>query len=531
MALPAEINGWSVESELGSGDFGTVYKVTRAGTVGALKQAAGTGSAASERLRFEQRALDRLRDAPGIPSILDSGATDIGPYLVMSFGKGLPISKGIEHNSGLGRLYGDLETLSVLCHLLESVAAVHSAGLAHRDIKGANVLYDEESGEVTLIDFGFCKEAGTSGMQTDDSFWRVGSARFSPPSKIQNPAFADPSHDVFAVGVLGYLMLTSAYPWSASAQMDISGLRRAHATRPLEPVTELNSYVMPRISHWISRLLELEDRRRPTAQEALEQIRQLGDSLRQSNIRALRTSSRPRYPVVLRDPIHGDIRLTTEEYGILLTPEMQRLRSIRQLGLTNMVYPGAEHSRLSHVVGCVARVEQMLSTIEQRDGIRLDPDLRAASRLFALVHDVTHIPFGHTLEDELGLFARHDENGPRAQRLLFSDGSDLGRNLGKSEVGRAVLPRIVAEDRTAPHPLFVDLVADVTGADVLDYIARDALFCGLDERIDSAIFRQLRLHARSSEDSRIVSIIGGKYGVRFDRSYAVETICQRYACS
>jgi hypothetical protein len=77
----------------------------------------------------------------------------------------------------------------------------------------------------------------------------------------------------------------------------------------------------------------------------------------------------------------------------------------------------------------------------------------------------------------------------------------------------------------------VDLVSGQTGADVLDYVDRDALFCGLDHRVDSAIFRQLRLHqVPRSVDRRVVSMVGDEYGVRVDREFAVESLLEvRYA--
>lgn len=74
-------------------------------------------------------------------------------------------------------------------------------------------------------------------------------------------------------------------------------------------------------------------------------------------------------------------------------------------------------------------------------------------------------------------------------------------------------------------------MSGVTGADVLDYIDRDAHFCGLDHRIDSAIFRQFRLqYIPRSGDMRLISLVGGRYGVRVDREFAIESILEaRYA--
>lgn len=529
MEPSTNIDQWQVERKLGHGDFATVYLVRSEETTAALKLCPESNNFALERLELEAHALTTL-DHPNIPRLLTQGNIGGRPYLVMELAAGDAIQNKIEKNRTLGRLYGDLETLRLMDHLLRALVHVHSSNLVHRDIKDANVLHADGPESIRLIDFGFCKESGTSDIRSSDSFWRAGSPRFSPPAKLDNPAFADPSHDVFAIGVLAYKMLTGRFPWSVGPDQGIAALRQLQVSQPLEPVSETNSFVLPSISSWVSRLLELDDRRRPTAEEALKDAEEMLRLAAASKDR--RGVTRNRYAEVIRDPIHGDIRLTSYEYRALITREMQRLRTVKQLGLTDMVFPGASHSRLSHSIGCVARVEQILRTIEERDGVRIDQDLRLSARLYALTHDVLHIPFGHTLEDELGLFPRHDKNQARCERLIHDEKSQLGNVLRETEIGQALIPHLAGETTLKTGPMiFIDLVSGIMGADVLDYIDRDAYFCGLDSRIDSAIFRQFRIYALpQAENRRLVSLISGKYGLRVDREYAVETILkERYA--
>jgi uncharacterized protein len=529
MPSPSRVGRWTVVRELGRGYFATVYLVHSDDIQGALKLCLDSNPAASERLELEERALTTLVH-PNIPKLLDHGTAGPLPYLVMEFADGVSIKETVVHNQAAGRVYGDLEASRLLAQLLDALAEVHKAGLVHRDIKDANIIHDRLPSSLRLIDFGFCKETGASAMRSDDSFWRVGSARFSPPSKLSRPALADPSHDIFAVGVVAYRMLTGRYPWFVGRSDDFDALRRLQLGQPLIPVNEINSYVLPEISTWVSRLLELDDRRRPSAVDSHDRLMAILQKLEPSDTyrRGVITTQ---YPEVIRDPVHGDVRLTAYEYRILQSPEMQRLRSIKQLGFTDMVYPGASHSRLSHSIGSVARVEQILHTIEDTEGIRLDSDLRLASRLYALAHDVLHIAFGHTLEDELGLFVRHDLNVARRARLVEHEGSGIGAVLREASIGRSLIPYLAGEALQPGHAILADLVSGVSGADVLDYINRDAFYCGLDHRIDSAIFRQFRLHSLAQlEDRRLVSFIGGKYGIRIDREYAVETILkERYA--
>ena len=529
MTVPANIGRWTVERELGRGYFATVYLVQSEGTRGALKLCHSSNPAASERLDLEEHALTVLTH-PNIPRLLDQGTMGQVPYLVMELADGVSINETVAQNQVAGKVYGDLETCNLLKYLLDALIQVHQAGLVHRDVKDANIIHGPKPSSLCLIDFGFCKEAGASAMRSDDSFWRVGSARFSPPSKLSRPALADPAHDIFAVGVVAYRMLTGRHPWFVGPSEDVDSLRRLQLGQPLVPLNEINSYVLPEISSWVSKLLELDDRRRPNAREAYNRLEAIVEKLEPSDTyrRGVITI---KYPEVIRDPVHGDIRLTEYEYRVLQSVEMQRLRSIKQLGFTDMVYPGASHSRQSHSIGTVARVEQILGTIEDTEGIRIEPDLRQASRLYALAHDVLHIAFGHTLEDELGLFDRHDHNIGRRERLVDRTDSEIGSVLRETSMGRSLIPYLAGDTPQPGHAVLADLVSGISGADVLDYINRDAFFCGLDHRIDGAIFRQFRLHSLAQlEDRRLVSLIGGKYGVRIDREYAVETILkERYA--
>jgi hypothetical protein len=428
----------------------------------------------------------------------------------------------------VGAIFGDIEVLHLLAELLDIIVHLQNAKLVHRDVKDANVLIGEDR-RVTLIDYGFCKTANTSDLRTSDSFFRAGSSRFSPPRKLEEPGRAVPSHDVYAAGVLAYLLLTGQHPWSGPPEKDISALKRLQAETPLVPVGELNSRVDPAASKVVSDLLILNDDYRPSAMDALANVRAALGSLT-AVVRPRGKVSTLTFPNVVRDAIYGDIRLTADEYEVMDSPEMQRLRPIKQLGLTDMVYPGATHSRLSHSLGTLERVEQLFSAVEKQNGVRIEPEIRIAGRLYALTHDITHVPFGHTLEDELGLFERHDSNSDRLGRLIDSASSSLGVALRKTDAGRVVIGLL--HGNPSPQWEFLDeLVSGVTGADVLDYVDRDSHYCGLDHKIDSAIFRQFELQEIPGLPAKkLVSLVGGKYGVRTDRSFAVEAVLrERYA--
>jgi HD superfamily phosphohydrolase/predicted Ser/Thr protein kinase len=524
------IGGWGVLSELGGGDFARVYRVEREGVVGALKQCFGDNEAARQRYHIEVDVL-KIFSHPGIPGLLSPGEDSESPYFVMEVAQGVPLLTIIQNWARLGRVFGENETLEVVSNLLDTLSYIHQQDYVHRDIKDANVIVDIDARRATLIDFGFCKRTGVSDTRTTDSFWRVGNARFAPPTKIRQPGTSSPSHDVFAIGVIAYRMLTGKYPWSVAETDDYSVLVQSMVETPLVPVETANSNVSSSTSRFIGRLLNLDDSNRPTASSAHDEaVALLGQLGRLPVVMTPNRSFGIRFEHVIRDNVHGDIRLTDYEYRILNSAEMQRLRWIKQLGLTNLVYIGAEHSRLAHSIGTLDRAEAMLRAIEDHSGQRVDDYTRQVTRLVALTHDVCHIAMGHTIEDELGLFERHDKNMPRFERLV--DGtSELGRLLESTEVGR-VAKQILRPDELASDDDFIlQMVSGVAGADVLDYVDRDSLHCGLHHRVDTAIYRQLRLHERAAVDDRkIVFRTGGKFGLRVDRQFAVESLLlERYA--
>ena len=100
--------------------------------------------------------------------------------------------------------------------------------------------------------------------------------------------------------------------------------------------------------------------------------------------------------VSIRDPIHGFIRGDQLEKALIDSRPLQRLRSIRQLGFANLVFPGAEHSRFSHVLGAMHLAGRVYDALAMHSDGLLDPDRRSQDRrlvrLAALMHDVGHAP-------------------------------------------------------------------------------------------------------------------------------------------
>lgn len=126
-------------------------------------------------------------------------------------------------------------------------------------------------------------------------------------------------------------------------------------------------------------------------------------------------------------PIHGHVELFREEVAVIDHPAFQRLRRVKQLGLAHMVFPGATHTRFEHCIGAVHVAKLIINHAKENYGLcgdassqwkLVDIDTATARfiRLGALLHDVGHVPLGHTLEDELNHLQSHD--GPhRLERV------------------------------------------------------------------------------------------------------------------
>ena len=175
---------------------------------------------------------------------------------------------------------------------------------------------------------------------------------------------------------------------------------------------------------------------------------------------------------VIRDPLWDNIRLDSAAIGALDTPAMQRLRYVRQLGHAFLAYPGATHTRFEHALGAYHLTRRALAALAERGELDpVPPADRVAARLAALLHDIGHYPFSHTLE-EAG-FPHHerlgvdklgkDELGEHLERV---GGPQLGQAIGQLITGRS------------PSPL-KGLISGSLDLDKIDYLSRDARMCGV----------------------------------------------------
>ncbi|MHC9544416.1 MAG: HD domain-containing protein [Vulcanimicrobiota bacterium] len=192
---------------------------------------------------------------------------------------------------------------------------------------------------------------------------------------------------------------------------------------------------------------------------------------------------------LVRDAIHGDISFSTKtEIPLIDTPEMQRLRGIKQLGTASLVYPCAVHTRFEHSLGTCFLASRIMNTMEEQQGKSLfTEEQKRALRVAALLHDVSHIPFGHTFEDERQIFERHDS----AERVTyFLNAGTLGKLLRDIGISTPVQNILMRSEEGAS---LGEIINGTICADLLDYLARDGYFCGIAQGYDQRIFRYFRL--------------------------------------
>jgi len=183
-------------------------------------------------------------------------------------------------------------------------------------------------------------------------------------------------------------------------------------------------------------------------------------------------------PLSVRDPIHGFIQADALETELLGSRPVQRLRSIRQLGLTHLIFPGAEHSRFSHALGAMHLAGRLYDALAvESDGL-LDVDPRAparrALRAAALLHDVGHAPFSHTAES---LFDQPIDHEEMTRRLLGLP--EISLAFERHGVDRELVLRLLSGEVEGETRLLAQAISSELDVDKMDYLLRDSMFCGV----------------------------------------------------
>ena len=207
----------------------------------------------------------------------------------------------------------------------------------------------------------------------------------------------------------------------------------------------------------------------------------------------------------VRIPVTGTVQITPLEAAIIDTRAFQRLRKIRQLGSTYVVYPGANHSRFEHCLGVLQMSENICAAIERNDSQSIDAKDRKLIRLAALLHDIGHLAFGHTLEDEVQLFPKHDSDARVGELLESGEIKEVFVRYNQEDALKEVVA-ILRKDAVKKLPkskaFRADIVANTVCADLLDYLRRDFYHLGIEYNFDDRIFEYMTLATDSEGRTR-----------------------------
>jgi len=162
----------------------------------------------------------------------------------------------------------------------------------------------------------------------------------------------------------------------------------------------------------------------------------------------------------IRDSVHGNLQLDEFEVKLTDTPEIQRLRRIKQLGFTYLVYPGANHTRFEHSIGTMYLASRLALNLQ------LDEDTHSLVRCCAILHDAGHGPFSHVSEG--GIDSSHEE---LTSKLIKE--SQLGDILSEKFSVNEVL-KVISGGGPLGH-----MISGELDVDRMDYLLRDSYFTGV----------------------------------------------------
>ncbi|MBO4621438.1 MAG: HD domain-containing protein [Paludibacteraceae bacterium] len=184
---------------------------------------------------------------------------------------------------------------------------------------------------------------------------------------------------------------------------------------------------------------------------------------------------------IINDPVHGFIRIPNELlFDILQHPYVQRLGRIKQLGVSNFVYPGAVHTRLMHSIGAMHLAHEAIHNLREK-GIGISDSERTAVMAAMLLHDVGHGPFSHVLENTLVHGITHEEISLLMMEQINRDlTSDEQLNL-QGEVERPLDEALAIYRNEYPRRFLHQLISSQLDMDRMDYLCRDSFFCGVAE--------------------------------------------------
>lgn len=221
----------------------------------------------------------------------------------------------------------------------------------------------------------------------------------------------------------------------------------------------------------------------------------------------------------IRDPVVGDISFNQLEEYCIRTPTFQRLHRIKQLGNAFHIYPGATHTRFEHSLGVYYQVQRLLSN---PDLFKYCPNISKDTnddlqiiRLAALLHDIVHTPFRHTLDRDSEVIQepnRKNEYATRIEQISSEMKSLFSYDFSPEQKTRVLEILSAPKGYILDKPYYKQIIEDTLSADLLDYTIRDCYYTGLQRKWDSRIYDHISIANHNNKPHIVANILdaGGK---------------------
>lgn len=213
---------------------------------------------------------------------------------------------------------------------------------------------------------------------------------------------------------------------------------------------------------------------------------------------------------IINDPVFGFLSIPNDLlYDVLQHSYVQRLTRIRQLGLSNFVYPGAMHTRFLHSIGAMHLMQEGIEALRQK-GVLISDNESTAAQIAILLHDVGHGPFSHVLEHTLVEGITHEQIS-----LLMME--EINEQLTMHNTQLAIDQRGVLDEAIAifkdeyPRHFLHQLISSQLDVDRMDYLCRDSFFSGVQEG-----------RVASERLLKMLNVVHDKLVVEYKGIYSVE---------
>ena len=211
---------------------------------------------------------------------------------------------------------------------------------------------------------------------------------------------------------------------------------------------------------------------------------------------------------IINDPVFGFLSIPNDLlFDILQHPYVQRLSRIRQLGLSNFVYPGAMHSRFLHSIGAMHLMQEGINSLRSKGVVISDGESTGAMAAI-LLHDIGHGPFSHVLEHTLVEGITHEEI---SLLMMEQINYDLSPKSEQQLWAQRPLDLAIAIFKDQyPRHFFHQLISSQLDVDRMDYLCRDSFFSGVQE---GRVASERLLKMLNVVDDRLVVEYKGIYSV------------------